>query len=244
MADEITTPETPAAPEVPAAGAAPAVPETPAAPAVDNTWAPESFLKDGVLDTGAFRASYDELASLKAQADERAAAVPADGAYELRTPEGFTLPEGVELPKNADGSDMALEFDQKDPDIPSLKQLGIDLGLDQSGMDKILGLWATREARAISEANKVAVEQKRALGPDADSRISHVKRNLEGRLPAAQAAALADGIASADGLRAVEALLMTGQASATTAPGTHDMSNMTPREKIALGMAQRSQRSA
>lgn len=208
----------------------------------DFSWAPESFVKDGALDTAGFRAKYDELAAFKAQQDERLSSLPTDPAqYEIRMPE-LQLPDGVELPKDANGNPIPFQLDMDDPEIPALRQLAMDLQLDQNGMDKILHLYAVREARAQHERNKVATEERSKLGADADSRISEMKRQIGARLPPEMASAIMDGISSADGLRGLERLLSTGTRSTTAAPSRPDFGTLRPIDL--LDMASRQKKSA
>lgn len=214
------------------------------ASAPDYSWAPESFVKDGALDTEGFRAKYDELAAFKAQEDERLASLPTDPAqYELRVPE-LNLPDGVELPKDANGNPIPFHLDEDDPELPALRQLAMDLKLDQGGLDKILHLYAVREARAAHERNKVATEERSKLGPEADSRISEMKRQIGARLPKEMAEAIMDGISSADALRGLERLLSTGTRSTTTPPARQDFGTMSPIDLLDMASRQKQQKSA
>lgn len=206
---------------------------------IDYSWAPEAFVKDGNLDTENFRKSYDEAVAFKAQEDERKASLPSDpDQYELRVPE-LTLPEGLEIPVGEDGQPMKVEFDADDPEVPALRQLAMDLGLDQSGMDKILHLWAVKEIRAEAAIRKEASEEVAKLGPNAQSRTAEIQRQLGARLPKEMADAIADGITSADALRGLERLMSSGTRSTTTPPATPDLSSMTPLERLEFASAQK-----
>ncbi len=206
---------------------------------IDYSWAPESFVKEGKLDTGAFREEFDSLASFKAQADELEAAKPKDASeLQMRIPEGLDLPEGVTLPEGQE-----LTLDAEDPDLPAMQAVAFELGLDQAGLDKIMGVYAIREVRNMQRMVGVAGDEKKALGPNGQSRLDTVERQVKAMLPEAQAKDLLDSISSADGLRAIETLLSNSSKSPrTTAGGQPNWRDMPVKERLEYGMKQREQR--
>lgn len=230
--------------------------DPPAAP--DLSFIPESFKgEDGSYKVDEFKAHFDELASFKAQADEAKGLLPEtpDG-YAWALPDDFAFPEGFDpslhqipvmkedgtpemgedgLPKTRDmsASDM---INAKDPDLAALQGIMHKHGAKPEMMGEIAQLMAGRELRGVVEAANFAAEQKKALGPEGQSRVDVVKRSLAARMPAAQATAILDGIASADALRGIEAMLKGSATPPPAAPGGLDLDNMTPQQMIAEGM--------
>ena len=75
----------------------PAVP-APGEPAPPAPAPAASVTEDGRLKVGDYELSSDDIASLmrtRAEQDLRAAAVPADGNYQAKLPDGFKMPEGL-----------------------------------------------------------------------------------------------------------------------------------------------------
>ncbi len=200
---------------------------------VDWSFVPETFIKDDVPDTGAFRARYDELAAQAAQAEEAQAALPeSPDKYEIRLgeleyPEGVTLPEGYELSILKD-----------DPDLPALKQVFHDHKLPQEAVDRIMEVAAIREARQVSTLEADRTEQIGKLGPDGQSRIDTVKKTLDARLPPELAADLYSGITTAAALRGMEKLLEGGRKVVPSTP-SRNTSDMKPMERLEYGLRQR-----
>lgn len=197
----------------PAPAAAPAAPETPAAPtppvaAPDYSWAAD-YVKDGALDVDSFRPHYEALATAKAEADARAAAVPE--AYDFAVPADLDLgdlklPEGVTLEIKRDDPTFAPLFDEMGG---VLKELGAPA--DAAG--KVMGLLAKHEAARYRQAYDAANKELETLGPTQaarDARLEPIKRALETKLPAAEAKALMGAVASAAGVKALERLLSPG----------------------------------
>lgn len=226
----------------PPAGDPPATPDFAA-------FVPESFKgEDGNWDTAGFRASYDDLASFKAQADERTAALPdsAEG-YVFEIPDDHQFPEGFDPAslntKDAEGNEIS--FDVKsmvqadDPDIPALQAVMKEYGADPAMMGKLASIMANREIRSITEGMKKAEEETKKLGPEAKSRFASVERTLGARLPAAQVTAVMDGIVSADGLRAIETLLLRSGAPVPPTGGKEDWSEKKPLDRLLAGLNQR-----
>lgn len=231
---------------------------TPAAP--DMSFIPDAFkAEDGTFKVEDFRASYDDLASFKAQSDEAKAALPeAPEGYAWALPEDYAFAEGFDpahhqipvvdengapvmgedgLPKTRD-MEAADMINAKDPDLPLLQAAMHKNGASPELMGEIATILANRELRGLMKAGETAAAEKKALGPDGQSRIDTVKRSLAARLPGAQASAVLDGVTSADGLRGLEALIKNSTVNPAPAPGGVDLDSMTSKELIALGMKQ------
>lgn len=228
---------------------APADPaDPPAAP--DFSFVPENFIADGKPDTAAFRTSYDELASFKAQMDEAKAALPAEPTgYEFKVGEGHALPEGFDpdlfKDVDADGNEVLFDVNKMinpdDPDLPLLQAALHKHGADPALMGELAGILANRELRGVMSATEAAATEKTALGPQGQSRIDTLSRTIDARLPKEQAAAVKDLLTSADAVRGLETLFKNSSKPVVPVPpGGVDMDNMSSKELIALGISQRS----
>lgn len=211
-----------------------------------STFVPEAFKgDDGKYDVTKFRASYDELAAFKGQDDDRKSLLPKEpGEYAFALPENHAWPDGFDpakmTTKDEQGNEVQFDvsklIDADDPDIPLLQAVLHEIGAPKEAMGRIASIVANREMRAILQAMDVAENEKKALGPQADSRIKTVEHSLKARMPAEQAKALLDGITTADTLRGIEALLKGTARPTPPAPQRVDMSELSPRERILQGL--------
>ncbi len=112
----------------------------------------------------------------------------------------------------------------------------------QETMASLAKLMAGRELSKVMEAAQTGADEVKALGPEGKARIATVTRALKAKLPEKQASAVLDGITSADGLRAVEALIQKAGGSVTPAPGGVDYSGMSIDERLMAGLKLRSQK--
>lgn len=210
---------------------------------------PDNFKgEDGKWDTEGFRANYDELASFKAQADERVAALPKEASgYVFAIPEGHVLPEGFNpeslKTKDENGNDIEFDInsmiDAKDPDLPLLQEAMLKHGADPALMGDLASILANRELRSVLDGMKVAEEETAKLGPNANSRFATVKRTLDARLEPQQVTAVMDSITSADALRGIETLLKKGGGPVPPSNGEKDWSEMSPRDRLVAGLKER-----
>ncbi len=211
--------EPPAAAGEPAPAVAPV--EAPAAPAEtpaagpDLSWIGEDYRGEGgALDVDRFRTDYQNLLAEDTRRREAVADVPEDGEYDFSAPadldlSSFALPEG-----------MTIELMKDDE---AMKPLFGDLGaflkennLPRSAGQQVAGLLTKYEAAKFSQAHKAATAEFATLGPNdaaRDARVQRVARALETRLPEGQAKFLQSMCHSAEGVKALEALVM--------APGSH-----------------------
>lgn len=228
---------------------------TPATP--DLSFIPDTFKdEDGGYKIDDYKAHVDGLVSFKAQADEATAALPKSAdEYAWALPEDYAFLEGfdpsahkipvlddkgepkmengVPVTRDITGADL---LSADDPDIPLLQAALHEAGAPADLTGKLASIMVNRELRGMIEAGETADAEKKALGPDAQSRMDTVERSLKARLPAAQADAIFQDITSADALRGVEALLKVNTAPPSPAPGGKDLDGMSAKELIAMGM--------
>lgn len=213
-----------------------------------STFVPESFKgEDGAYDTAKFRASYDELAAYKGQDEDRRSLLPKEpGEYAFALPEGHAWPEGFDpakfTTKDEQGNEVQFDpakfIDATDPDIPLLQSLLHEIGAPKDAIGKIASIVANREMRGVLDAMKAAETEKAALGPQGTARIATVEHALKAKMPAAQAAALMQGITTADALRGFEALLAGSKSPTAPAPQVTDFSSMSTFEQLVAGLKQ------
>lgn len=180
--------------EGPAAPIPDVIPDpAPAAEAVDTSFIPEAFVKDGKPDLEAFKAHYADLT--------KAPDVP--DAYD------FTLPADLKFDGLPEG--MVIDIDTKDaamaPLFESLTSVLKEMKAPAGAAQKVSGLLAQYEAVKFSQALKAQEAELASLGPQGVARIEAVTRAMQAALPADLATALQGVTKSAKALQAIETLL-------------------------------------
>lgn len=182
----------------------------------DWSWYPEQFRGENGPDHEGFRAFYEDMASQQAIAQEALAEVPDDATgYEFTVPEDIDFGE-LELPE-----DFKVELKTDDPAMaPLFEELGgimHEFNMPKGAAGKLLGVLAKYEASKFSQQFTAGNAEYQSLGPTADARISNVHRALANRLSEDQATALMAATTSANGVKALEALLRPRGPSTTPA---------------------------
>lgn len=210
----------------------------PAAP--DFSWYPEQFRGDGGPDHDGFQAHFEEMAAAQAIQQEALADVPADASgYEFAVPDAIDYGD-LQLPE-----DFAFQLKTDDPALaPVFEELGGIMhkhNLPKGAASELLGVMAKYQATEYSQAYAQSQQEYQALGPTAGARISNITRALGTRLPAEQADALKAAATTAQGVKALEALLLPrGPATTPSQPNTPDVEKMTPMERLRLANNQAS----
>lgn len=186
----------------------------PAAP--DFSFIPEQFRGENGPDFDGFRAHYEEMVAAQAIQQEALSDVPADPTgYEYAVPETIDFGD-LELP-----DDFSVQLNTEDPALaPVFEELGSVLhkhNLPKGAASELLGVMAKYQATEFSKSYQQAQQEYQSLGPTADARISNINRTLDSRLPAELAQALKGATTSANGVKALEALLRP-RGPATTLP--------------------------
>ena len=173
---------------------------------VDYSFLPDEFRQDGANDIEGFRARFDDLTAQEAQRQEAL-------QDELERPEGFSF--------NVKADDPAL--------APVFEEFGGLLhkyNLPKQAASEFMGALAKYQAAEFAPMYAESKAQMKLLGSGADSRIANVDRALTSRLPADQAAALKAAATTANGVKALEALLqprgMKTSSAIPTPPKTVD----------------------
>lgn len=204
--------------------------------AADYSFIPEDFRKDGEPDLEGFKAHLEELQATKAQRDEALADVPEDASgYEFAIPDDLDL-SGLDL-----GEDFTMELKADDPAVgPLLSELGEIMhrySMPKSAAKDMMTMLAKYEATTASEMRKGGAAKSEAeikkLGSSGKARMANVQRTLESRLSKDQAKSLMGATMSAEGVKALEALLKPrGMAPPSTASISSDVEGLTPFQKL------------
>jgi hypothetical protein len=120
---------------------------------------------------------YDELAVADAMAErvERQLArdaLPQDPrGYEIKLPDGFKPPEG-----------MQFEFKTDDPALIEARKAAHELKLDQAGFSRMLGIYAATKVQELQQVNASRDAQMAKLGSAAPQRIDAVETWLKAKV--------------------------------------------------------------
>lgn len=156
---------------------------------------PDEFWDDATgLKVGDLAAAYRDIIAKDA---ERTADVPGEAdAYDLALPEGFDLPEGIEIEIKAD-----------DPLWAGFQTLGKKFGLGKAAFSEFVGEFAKYQVAAqVADVNEY-VAQKTALGANADVRIKAASDWMGANLTKSEADALGGALISAEGVKALERII-------------------------------------
>lgn len=131
---------------------------------------PESFFdaEKKEVKGAELRKHLDELATFKAADDSRRASLPqtAEG-YELKLPDGFAAPEGIEV-----------KLDVNDPMLKDAKAMAHAKGWSQKDFSDALGVVATMKATEAKAYETAKTKNLEALGAKGPERIDAVTRWL------------------------------------------------------------------
>lgn len=204
------------------------------------SWLPETFwdAEKGTAKGEEFGAHLKGLEELKAADEARRAGVPKEAAeYQLAVPKDFKIPEGVEL-------------NPEDPRLAAAQAFAHDAGLSQDQFAKLVAMDVqakAAEVEAFNAAVKVRMDQTlAALGERGQERIDAVYAGLKAVVGDEGVAIAKHVLMTEQAVQMFEKLLTAGGDSFSAAgkdnPSEGKVENydrMTPRQKIALGLAQR-----
>lgn len=126
-----------------------------------------------------FGQHYSELSTFKQTYDQQQEALkarkPEDIKIEVKPPEGFKLPDGIEL-----------KIDEKDPRIPIIRDLALKRGLDQDTVNDLVWLDAQMQIEAHNaERERVKAEDAKlgANGKDRKAAVTNWITNFKDLKP-------------------------------------------------------------
>jgi hypothetical protein len=120
---------------------------------------------------------YAEQSVLDAMADRAQrqivqAGLPRDpNGYEIKLPEGFKPPEG-----------MQFEFNADDPALKQFREIAHRRGMDQGTFSEALGAFASVKVAELAQTNAARDAQMAQLGSAADTRIDQVATWLKAKV--------------------------------------------------------------
>ena len=199
----------------------------PAPTEVDYSFLPDEFRQDGANDIEGFRARFDDLTAQSAQREEAMQDVPDDGTgYEFSVPDDLDfgdldLPEGFSFNLKTDDPAMAPVFEE-------FGGLLHKYNLPKSAASEFMGALAKYQAAEYAPLYAQSKAEMKTLGSGADSRVANIDRALTSRLPTDQAAALKAATTTANGVKALEALLQPrSMKTPTPTPSATDFEGLT-----------------
>lgn len=126
-----------------------------------------------------FGQHYSELSTFKQTYDQQQEALkarkPEDIKIEVKPPEGFKLPDGIEL-----------KIDEKDPRIPIIRDLALKRGLDQDTVNDLVWLDAQMQIEAHNaERERIKAEDAKlgANGKDRKAAVTNWITNFKDLKP-------------------------------------------------------------
>lgn len=164
---------------------------------------PESFwdADAGQVKINELIGSYSELSTFKTEADARFANRPESAdKYEVRLPEGVTLPEGTEF-----------KVDENSPLVKAARHLVFNSGGDQAAFDGIVKAYIEDALMDTANAAEIAKQEIAALGENGQARIDAVSTYAKANFPEDEANALLDSMTSAKAVSAIEKLISKAQ---------------------------------
>lgn len=194
----------------PTAASAPPAPDgTPATPTPDAGVAapaalpeglPADLIKDGALNIEAITQLHAAQAEAARIAAEREASLPKDGVYKIELPPDLVDPEG-----------KPIQLDLEHPAYKTLISAAVKLKLTPAEASEFAAdmvrqelALATAEAAAQAEAK---AKELALLGAEPVKRIAAAREGLTAQIGEAAAKAILMGVNTAEGVKAVEALL-------------------------------------
>lgn len=136
----------------------------------------------------------NRLTSFEAEQNIKRASLPENpDAYKLELPNGFQLPDGVKW-----------EFDDKDPRIPEVRKLAHELGLDQGGFARLIGIHVQHELQAERMVNDAREAEIKKLGANGSQRVTALGTWLTAQLGEKQGKALLDRMVFSEDIEAME----------------------------------------
>jgi len=161
------------------------------------------------------RAQFDELSTFKAAEDSRRASLPQTAeAYEVKLPENFTPPAGIEF-----------KLDLNDPLYAMAKEAAHAKGMSQGDFSDLLGLFASAKVQEAAVYETAKAENLKALGTTGPQRIDAVTRWLAANFDDATVKPVLATLATTAHVTMFEKIIskLTSQGSGTFTPQHRDM---------------------
>ena len=119
--------------------------------------------------------------------------------YAVPAAESFS---DIELPEGVD-----FTIDAEDPLLVAFMPVAKDMGLSQEGFDKVMGVYINQQVADYSATMTTAAEEKKALGDNADERLSNVESWAKANFDQSTFDKLRDLLTTADAVDVAEQLI-------------------------------------
>jgi hypothetical protein len=202
ITDPTPTPAAPVVDPAPAPAPSPALVESdPAKKPERPAWLGKPFdaywSDDKGVDSEKLTADVEAAFAAKAEADERAKAVPEKlEDYKVELPEGMTLPAG-----------MKMEILENHPALPKAREFAKKHGLSKDGFKELVALQGEAEIAEYNQLKAKADEQKALLGENANARVQALVTKATAKLGPELAKAILPMMFTAKQVEAMEKLV-------------------------------------
>jgi hypothetical protein len=113
-----------------------------------------------------------DLLQHKASEDSRRATLPSDpSGYELKLPDNFVTPAGIEF-----------SFNEDDPRARLAREFALEAGLSQEQFQKLIAIDAARQVEEIAAFNRMVNAEVKKLGATGTQRVTAIQNFLRGSL--------------------------------------------------------------
>lgn len=180
----------------PAAASDPSAASKPERPAglPDDYWSDKGLVADKLA---ADLAELPDLRKLKAEADERAAKVPAEaGDYKIELPADLAVPEG-----------MKLEIDDTHPLAKPAREFAKKHGLSQDQFAEMVGIQAQAEIAGAAQVAEASKAEMAKLGTKAPQRLDALTNFFQARYGNEKANALLPFMFTAQQIQVLETIM-------------------------------------
>lgn len=141
-------------------------------------------------------------------------------SYEV--PEASVFAENIDLPEGVD-----FNLDKDDPLLQSFSAAAKDMGINQDGFNKLVGLYIQQQVNDYAATMTTAADQKKMLGDNADERLNNIARWGAANMDEDMFGKLTESLTTAAAVEAVEYLI--GKTRNSSLPNPADV---TPRPAV------------
>jgi hypothetical protein len=138
------------------------------------SYVPDKFwnAEKGEVLAEQFTQHFNDLSTRDAERVAREAAIPASfDKYEIKLPDGFKAPEG-----------MQFEFNVNDPGLIEARKAAHELKLDQAGFSRMLGIYAANKLGEVQASNVARDAEMAKLGATGPQRLEAIETWLKAKV--------------------------------------------------------------
>ena len=139
-------------------------------------------------------------------------------------------PDSYEVSLSDELKDSGIEMDSEDPMVVAAMEFAKNSNMDQGGFNDMMNLYAMQKVAENTAQTEYQAEQMKALGPQAQSRLSNIDMWVDKNVDAETAAGLKGMATGADSVKALERLISMTRSSSVDAIDTTATSNASVQE--------------